>query len=222
VPRGELDLSRQTIDRKTVAEGKLGPGLSEATKAKIRMFFDRYPTKQAAMLPALHIAQDAVGYVSLQAMRDIAELLEVPPSGVMDVATFYTHFWLHPKGEKVIVVCRSLSCELMGGQTLLEHLKEKLGIDEHETTLDGRYSLMTEECLAQCEHGPCMLINEKLHKCVQPEDLDRILADPDNDKLDVPRSDLFDAPREGDRENRSVGPPSPTPSDTESEGDLIK
>jgi NADH-quinone oxidoreductase subunit E len=189
-------VSWKTIDRTTVADEKLGPGLSEAVKSKIRTFFDRYPTKQAAMLPALHIAQDALGYVSLQAMRDIAALLEVPPSAVMDVATFYTHFWLHPKGEKVIVVCRSLSCELMGGQTLLEHLKAKLGIDEHETTPDGKYSLMTEECLAQCEDGPCMLINEKMHKRVRPEDLDRILADPDNDKLDVPRSDLFDAPAE--------------------------
>ena len=80
-----------------------------------------------------------------------------------------------------------------GGQTLLAALKEKLGIDEHETTPDGKYSLMTEECLASCEYGPCMLINEKLHKCVKVEDLDRILNDPNNDKVDMPRSELFDA-----------------------------
>lgn len=189
-------MSWKTIDRTTVAEEKLGPGLSEAVKAKIRTFFDRYPSKRAAMLPALHIAQDALGYISLRAMQDIAELLEVPPSAVMDVATFYTAFWTHPKGAKVIVVCRSLSCELVGGKTLLQAIKDKLDIDEHETTPDGRYSLMTEECLAQCERGPCLLINEKLHRCVSIEDLDRILADPDNDKLDIPRSDLFDAPVE--------------------------
>ena len=93
-------------------------------------------------------------------------------------------------------MCRSLTCELMGGQRLIDALKEKLGIGEHETTPDGEYSLMTEECLAACDHGPCMLINEKMHKVVSVEDLDRILADPDNDKLDVPRSDLFDAPHE--------------------------
>ena len=193
----------RAIDRTTISEEQLGPGLSEATKAKIRSFFPRYPTKQAVCLPALHVAQDELGYVSYRAMREIAELLEITPAAVMDVVSFYTQFWTHPRGEKTIVVCRSLSCELMGGKTLFEALKEKLGIDEHETTPDGKYSLMTEECLAACDHGPCMLINERMHKCVKVEDLDRILNDPDNDKLDVPRSDLFDAPRTGDNPTRA-------------------
>lgn len=188
-------MSWKVIDRKTVAEDKLGPGLSEAAKEKIRTFFSRYPTKRAAVLPALHIAQDEIGYVSLRAMRDIAGLLEIPPSAVMDVVTFYTHFWTHPKGRKVLMVCRSLSCQLMGAGALQEAIAKKLGIGEHETTADGEYSFMTEECLAACDHAPCLMINEKMHKRVRPEDLDRILADPDNDKLVVPRSDLFDAPK---------------------------
>lgn len=189
-------MSWRTIDRKTVTQEALGPALSDAVKAKIRSFFPRYPTKRAVMLPALHIAQDALGYISLRAMREIAELLEVPPAAVMDVVTFYTHFWTHPKGKKTIVLCRSLTCELMGGKAVKQALEQKLGLHEHETTPDGQWSFMTEECLAGCEHAPCMLINEKLHKCVRAEDLDRILADPDNDRLAVPRSDLFDAPRE--------------------------
>jgi NADH-quinone oxidoreductase subunit E len=188
-------LSWQVIDRRTVAADQLGPGLSDAVKDKIRTFFPRYPTQRAAVLPALHIAQDAIGYVSLQAMKDIAELLELPPSAVMDLVTFYTHFWTHPKGRKVITVCRSLSCELMGGREVLDALKAKLGIDEHGTTADGEYSLVTEECLAACDQAPCLLINEKKHKCVRVEDLDRILADAHNDKLAIPRSDLFDAPQ---------------------------
>lgn len=188
-------MSWQVIDRKSVAEEQLGPGLSDSAKEKIRGFFPRYPTKRAVVLPALHIAQDEIGYVSLRAMRDIAELLEIPPSAVMDVVTFYTHFWTHPKGEKVLMLCRSISCDLMGAERLKRAIREKLGIGEHETTPDGKYSFMTEECLAACDHAPCLMVNEKMHKCVKPEDLDRILADPDNDKLDVPRSDLFDAPR---------------------------
>jgi NADH-quinone oxidoreductase subunit E len=187
-------VSWRTIDRRTVAEEDLGPGLSTAAEDKIRAFLPRYPTKRAALLPALHIAQDAVGYVSLRAMRQIAELLELPPAAVMDVVSFYTHFWTHPKGRKTIVLCRSLTCELMGGGAVLAALEARLGIREHQTTPDGEYSLMTEECLAACEHAPCMLINEKLHKCVRVEDLDRILAEPANDKLDVARSNLFDAP----------------------------
>jgi len=187
-------VSWRAIDRKVLPEDKLGPGLSAAVKEKIRSFFPRYPTRRAVLLPALHITQDALGYISPRAMREIAELLELPPAAVMDVVTFYTHFWTHPRGRKVITVCRSISCELLGGNELLEALKQKLGIDEHQTTPDGEYSLMTEECLAGCDHAPCMLINEKLHKRVRVEDLDRILADPHNDRLDMPRSDLFDAP----------------------------
>lgn len=186
-------MSWKAIDRnKPPAE--MGPGLSESVREKIRGFFPRYPTKRAAILPALHIAQDAVGYVSLQAMRDIAALLEIPPSDVLDVVTFYTHFWTHPKGRKVIVVCRSLTCQLMGQRALQERIETRLGVGEHGTTDDGAWSLMTEECLAACDHAPCMLINEKMHKRVRPEELERILNDPDNDKLDIPRSDLFDAP----------------------------
>lgn len=188
-------MSWRTIDRRTVDEEHLGPGLAPAVLDKIRSFFPRYPTKRAVLLPALHIAQDALGYVSLRAMRQIAELLELTPAAVMDVVSFYTHFWTHPRGRKTIVLCRSLSCELMGGRQVQEAIRQKLGIGEHETTSDGEWSFMTEECLAACDHAPCMLINEKLHKRVQVEDLDRILADPDNDKLDVPRSYLFDAPR---------------------------
>ncbi len=185
----------RTIDRTKVSPEEMGPGLSAAVREKIQAFFPRYPTKQAALIPALHIIQDALGYISLQAMEDVAELLELHPSQVMDVVSFYSMFWTHPRGKKTIMLCRSLSCELMGGKNVRDALVEKLGIKEHETTDDGEWSFMTEECLAACEHAPCMLINEKLHKCVRVEDLNRILSDPDNDKLEMPRSDLFDAPR---------------------------
>lgn len=187
-------VSWRTIDRTKVAEADLGPGLNEALKEKIRSFFPRYPTRQAVLLPALHIAQNALGYCSLRAMQEIAELLEISPAQVMDVVSFYTHFWTHPRGKKTIVLCRSLTCELMGGKEVQEAIKQKLGIADHETTPDGQWSFMTEECLAACEHAPCMLINEKLHKCVKVADLDRILDDPNNDKLEMPRSNLFDAP----------------------------
>ena len=170
--------------------------MSEAVKAKIRSFFDRYETKRAALLPALHVVQDALGSISWQAMVEIAELLEIHPSDVIDTISFYTHFWTHPKGRKVITVCRSLTCEVMGGAAVLEELKKQLGIDEHETTPDGKYSLVTEECLAGCDHGPCLLVNEKLHKRVGPQDMARILADADNDRIAFERSDLFDAPRD--------------------------
>lgn len=170
------------------------PLLSEAVKEKIRSFFPRYPTKRAALLPALHVVQEAYGYISHRAMRDIAELLELAPAQVLDTTTFYTHFWRHPKGAKVIVACRSLSCELMGAQEVSEEIAAKLGVGEHGTSEDGAYSFMTEECLGACEFAPCLLINEKLHKCVKAAEVAKLLADPNNDKLEIERSDLYDAP----------------------------
>jgi NADH-quinone oxidoreductase subunit E len=186
----------KTIDRRKPLERDedQAPLLTEAVKNKILSFLPRYETKRAALLPALHIVQDALGHVSLRAMEEIAELLELQPSQVIDTMSFYTHFWDHPKGHKVIVACRSLSCHLMGAEAVLKAIKDELGIEEHGTTPDGRYSLLTEECLAACDHGPCVLINEKLHKRVKPEDVPSLLKDPDNDRLTVPRSDLFDRP----------------------------
>jgi NADH-quinone oxidoreductase subunit E len=197
----------KVIDRnQAVVDDDAPPVLSAAVREKIRSFFDRYETKRAVLLPALHIVQNTLGHVSWQAMVEIADLLEIHPSDVIDTVSFYTHFWTHPKGKKVITACRSLSCEIMGGAAVLEEIKKQLGIDEHDTTPDGKYSLVTEECLAGCDDAPCLLINEKHHKRVKPEDVERILADADNDRIAGARSDLFDAP---------VEEPTPPPGETE-------
>jgi len=190
-------MSWKAIDRVTpIVNGKDEPLLSEAVRDKIKAFLPRYETKRAALLPALHVVQDALGHVSHGAMVEIAEILEIHPSDVIDTITFYTHFWTHSKGKKVITVCRSLSCELMGGSAMLDEIKNRLGIDVHETTSDGAYTLVTEECLAGCDHAPCLLVNEKLHKCVQVEDVERLLADRENDRVAMKRSDVFDGPKE--------------------------
>jgi NADH-quinone oxidoreductase subunit E len=182
------------IDRKEpVVDPKAPAVLDEATREKIRSFFPRYETKRAALLPALHIVQDKLGQVSWQAMVEVAHVLEIHPSDVFDTISFYTHFWTHHRGKKVVTVCRSISCELLGANDVLAALASELGIGEHQTTPDGQYSLVTEECIAACEYAPCLLINERLHRCVKPGDVKALLADSDNDQLSVPRSDLFDA-----------------------------
>jgi len=168
------------------------PALSAEAREKIRGFMDRYETPRGALIPALHVAQESAGHLSLQVMKEVAGCLGINPADVLDTASFYTHFWTHARGKKVIVVCRSITCQIMGGDEVLEVLKKRLGIGEHETTADGSYSLMTEECLAGCDHAPCMLIGERLHERVRPEDIPDILAAGDNDKIDVPRSPLYD------------------------------
>lgn len=190
----------KAIDRiSPAADDAAAPVLDEADRAKIRAFFPRYPTRRAVLLPALHVVQDRYGHISHRAMRDVAELLEIPPAQVLDTASFYSMFWTHPKGQKLIVCCRSLSCELTGGAEVAAALRRELGVDELGTTADGKYTFVTEECLGACEHGACLLIGEKLHRRVKAEDVPRILADADNDKIEVPRSTLFDGPTEAER-----------------------
>jgi NADH-quinone oxidoreductase subunit E len=194
----------KAIDRVTPVIGpKAAPVLNDAVREKIRSFFPRYETRRAVLLPALHIVQDALGHITWPAMAEIAELLEIAPSDVLDTVSFYSHFWTHPKGSKVVTVCRSISCELMGGGKVLDAVKRELGIEEHHTTKDGKYSLVTEECLAGCDHAPCLIINERMHKRVRPEDVPKILADERNAEIAFPRSELFDAPKSGDAERAS-------------------
>ncbi len=158
------------------------PLLTEEVKARIARFFPKYETKRAVLLPALHVVQDTYGSVSSQAMKEVGEFLGLPASDVMDTMSFYSHFWTGHRGRKVIVVCRSLTCQVLGHEAVVEAIRKHLGIGEHETTADGQWSLMTEECLGACEHGPCMLINERLHSKVRPEDVAKILSDPKCDR----------------------------------------
>ncbi len=203
----------KALDRITpVVDPEAPPVLSDAIRDKIRAFFPRYETRRAALLPALHVVQDALGHVSYAAMLEIAQVLEIPASAVMDTLSFYTHFWDHHKGKKVIVLCRSLSCQLMGADAVLETLKDQLKIDEHGTTADGQYSLLTEECLAACDHAPCMLINEKLHKKVKTDDVAKVLKDPKNDQIVPERSELFDKP--------SAAAPAPAPPELPTTSDV--
>ncbi|MCH8253567.1 MAG: NAD(P)H-dependent oxidoreductase subunit E [Planctomycetes bacterium] len=199
-------MSWKTLERTPPVVPTDGPPvLCEEVREKIRSFFDRYETKRAVLLPALHVVQDALGHVPLAAMVEIADLLDLHPSDVLDTVSFYTHFWTKPKGDKVIVACRSISCEIMGSTDVLNELKRQLGIGEHETTPDGKYSLVTEECLAGCDYAPCVLINERLHRRVKPQNVAKLLADEQNDRIPYERSDLFDAPRAVAADRESSG-----------------
>jgi NADH-quinone oxidoreductase E subunit len=151
--------------------------LSEAGIGRIRELFSRYPDKRSAMLAALRIAQEEQGYVTEEAMGEIAVLLEQTPVQVYETATFYTMFSLQPVGKHVIQVCRTLSCALVGADGLVRYLEQTLGIKAGETTPDGLFSLKTVECLAACGAGPMMQINDDYYEYLTREKIDRILAD---------------------------------------------
>ncbi|MFY9271052.1 MAG: NADH-quinone oxidoreductase subunit NuoE [Candidatus Manganitrophaceae bacterium] len=151
--------------------------LSQKSKAAIEAEFPKYPDKRSVLLPALRIAQEEVGYLSEPAMIDVAEILELTPVQVYDVATFYTQYHLKPVGKYLIQICKTLSCALVGAGSLIEHLQSRLGIRVGETTPDGLFSLKLVECLASCGTGPMVQINNRYYENLTPDKVDRILDD---------------------------------------------
>jgi NADH-quinone oxidoreductase subunit E len=152
--------------------------LTDEMIAEIKAFFPRYPSLQAVTLPALHIVNEKLRHVPLQAVVEIAELLELAPAQVQDTLTFYGFFKQDaPHGETRAWVCRSVSCALRGGDELLEHMCDRLGIRPGETTEDGKLTLEFGECLGACEFAPCMLAGDEVHKDLDNDKADAILKD---------------------------------------------
>jgi len=150
-------------------------GLSESARHELIETAKRYPLKRSAVLHGLRLVQQEAGFVTEAGMRDVAALLEMTPHEVYDVATFYTMFYLRPKGEYLIQVCRTLPCALGGAESLLSHLEQRLGIRPGETTPDGKFTLVTVECLAACGKAPVMQVNDRYHEAVTAEQVDRLI-----------------------------------------------
>lgn len=145
--------------------------------AAIKAYFPRYPTKQAVTLPALHLVNERFRHVPLQAVVEVAELLELAPAEVQDTLSFYGLFKQDaPAGETRAWICRSISCSLRGADSLLEHICHKAGIAPGETTPDGKLTIEFAECLGACEYAPCMLAGKELHRCLTKEKADQFLA----------------------------------------------
>ena len=152
--------------------------LSEELRQKILAYLPRYPHKQAVTLPALHIVQDALRCVPLEAIREIAELLDLSPAEVYDTMSFYGFFRdeKKPLGRTRLWVCRSLPCMLRGGEELLAEMCQRLDLCPGQTTKDGRITLEFAECLGACEGAPCMLINDDCHVNLTADKAEKMLA----------------------------------------------
>jgi len=151
--------------------------LSENAKAEIKQIRGKYPDPRSALLPALYVAQREHGWLSPEVMRDVAEVMELPPTEVASVTSFYTLFNRQPVGENLVQVCTNISCSLLGAEHIVEYLKSKLGIDVGETTLDNKLTLVTVECLGSCGTAPMMQINDTYYGNLTEEKIDRILAE---------------------------------------------
>ncbi len=149
--------------------------LTDAERQEIEDHVAEYPYKRAACIEALKIVQRERGWVSDESLKDIAALLEMTPSELDNVATFYNLIFRQPVGSHVILLCDSVSCWLMGYEKMRQHLSERLGIDFGETTADGEFTLLPMVCLGDCDHAPVMMVGNDLHNNLDPEKIDRIL-----------------------------------------------
>jgi NADH-quinone oxidoreductase E subunit len=155
--------------------------ISEQSKQRMRDLAAKYPVARSAILPALHIVQQAEGYITPEGLQVVAEVLNLTIDDVKSVATFYTMYHHQPKGKKVIKVCNSISCYLCNCDGLVEHLEQRLGIKRGETTPDGNYTLMTVECLASCTTSPVLQVNDKFVENVTLERADALLDELDRE-----------------------------------------
>lgn len=145
------------------------------TRAK--EIIDWYPEgkQKSALLPLLHLLQEQEGWTSPEGMDYIARMLNIQPIEVYEVASFYTMYHLNPVGKHVIEYCRTGPCCLMGGEEVYAHLKQRLGVDTGQTTVDGQFTLKEVECLAACGMGPVFQIREKYYMHLTNEKVDEII-----------------------------------------------
>jgi NADH-quinone oxidoreductase E subunit len=148
---------------------------SENAKRRISETRTRYPTAQAALLPVLHIAQEEHGDLRDEVAQLVAETLGLSYAHVHGVVTFYTMYHRKRPGKNVLMVCTNVSCMLRGAYDVLAHLEKRLGVGVGETTADGQFTLIEEECLAACANAPMMICGDRYYLDLDKEKVDRAL-----------------------------------------------
>ena len=134
-----------------------------------------YPRPRSAMLPLLHLAQEQDGYLSDEGIAEVAELTGTTPADVRGTASFYDMFHLEPVGKYVVAVCTNIACLLAGGEELLEHARATLGCSVGATSDDGLFTLEEAECLADCNHAPCVQVNHRYVRTTTAEAFDTMI-----------------------------------------------
>jgi len=152
-------------------------GIDETTMAELRDLAGRYPQARSALLPMLHLVQSVDGRISPAGVEACAEVLGISTAQVSGVATFYTMYRRRPGGKHHVGVCTTALCAVMGGDTLLEEVSAKLGIEPDETTADGTFSLERIECNAACDFAPVMMVNWEFMDNMTPAKADRLIDD---------------------------------------------
>jgi len=150
--------------------------LSDTEKKQIHEEMGLYPFPGAACIDALKIVQQQRGWISDEAVSDIASELNLSVDEVDGVATFYTRIYRKPVGRNIILICDGISCMIMGYESLYQIISKKLNIKFGETTSDNRFTLLPVSCLGDCDHAPAFMINDDHFNDIDFDKLDEILG----------------------------------------------
>jgi formate dehydrogenase subunit gamma len=146
-------------------------------EAVVRRVIEERKGQAGALLPILHGVQDALGHVPAEAVAQIAHAVNLSRAEVHGVVSFYHHFRNKPPGKHTVHVCRAEACQSMGAEHLAEHVKAKLGIDFHETTRDGAFSLEPVYCLGNCALSPAIMVDDEIFGRVTPERFEQVVGE---------------------------------------------
>jgi len=149
--------------------------LSDSLKRKFEEVISRYPLKRSAIVPLLMFAQDEIGYVSAEAIEEIARRVDVRPIEVIEDISYYSMLHRQPIGKYNLQVCTNVSCLLRGAEEIFDHCAKRLGIRHKQTTPDGLFSLEEVECLGACCGAPAMQVNYEFYENLTPEKIDRLV-----------------------------------------------
>lgn len=142
---------------------------------KIDQILNKYPTKKAALMPLLWLAQEQNGFISGEVMKAVASLLEVSLEEVLGVVTFYTMYHEHEMGKYHFQVCTNVSCLLRGGYDIWNHVRSKLEIENGQVTSDKKFSLEEVECMGSCGSAPMMAVNQEYYENLSLDQVDQII-----------------------------------------------
>lgn len=151
--------------------------LSEQFETRFTEMLKHYPTKRSVLVPTLLYMQDELGYLTEEAIVEIAARLDLTVLEVRNVISYYSMLHTKPQGKYNVQVCTNISCLLRGGEQVLETCKKKLGIDIKHTTEDGLFSLDEVECIGACSWAPAMQVNYDFHENLTPEGVEKLLDD---------------------------------------------
>jgi NADH-quinone oxidoreductase subunit E len=151
--------------------------LSEVNLGVATDIISRYQRHKSALIPLLHLAQEQDGFVADDAMEHIAELIGITPAEVLGTCSFYEMFKREPVGTYLVNVCTNIACMLVGGEELLHHLEDRLGVQAGSTTADGTFTLEDVECIAACTEAPCLQVNYRYFNKVTAADADALIDD---------------------------------------------